>query len=172
MHNVDMLCCICTTADVPTTREPSHPEPTQNGRPCSSSVVQCRYTKKILVEEGHSMNHLTHIWQLVVRHEQLFYNSRQVPLTCTGLQNTITQRCSSLVYTLVGCCTHCSTACASLPYDNLGRLPLPIGVQRFPWQDRSAPCLLLACSRAARQVSAYSRGCCSLTSVTGALAEA
>ena len=25
------------------------------------------------------MNHLTHIWQLVVRHEQLFYTSRQVP---------------------------------------------------------------------------------------------
>ncbi|KAL0020642.1 hypothetical protein WJX79_010395 [Trebouxia sp. C0005] len=38
--------------------------------------IWIRYTKKILVEEGHSMNHLTHIWQLVVRHEQLFYTSR------------------------------------------------------------------------------------------------
>ena len=39
-------------------------------------MLWSRYTKKILVEEGHSMNHLTHIWQLVVRHEQLFYTSR------------------------------------------------------------------------------------------------
>ena len=31
-------------------------------------MVQVRYTKKVLVEEGHSMPHLIHIWQLLVRH--------------------------------------------------------------------------------------------------------
>ena len=38
--------------------------------------IWIRYTKKILVEEGHSMPHLIHIWQLVVRHPDLFYSSR------------------------------------------------------------------------------------------------
>ena len=35
-----------------------------------------RYTKKVLVEEGNSMVHLVHIWQLIVRHPQLFFSSR------------------------------------------------------------------------------------------------
>ena len=38
--------------------------------------IWIRYTKKILVEESHSMPHLIHIWQLVVRHPDLFYESR------------------------------------------------------------------------------------------------
>eukprot|EP00898_Chlorokybus_atmophyticus_P003741 jgi/Chlat1/4368/Chrsp29S04524 len=35
-----------------------------------------RYTKKTLVEEGHSLPHLIHLWQLLVRHSHLFYSSR------------------------------------------------------------------------------------------------
>jgi transformation/transcription domain-associated protein len=38
--------------------------------------IWVRYTKKVLVEEGHSMPHLIHIWQLIVRHVDLFYSSR------------------------------------------------------------------------------------------------
>ena len=38
--------------------------------------VWVRYTKKILVEEGHSLSHLVHIWQLIVRHPRMFYSSR------------------------------------------------------------------------------------------------
>ena len=41
-----------------------------------------RYTKKVLVEEGNSMVHLVHIWQLIVRHPQLFFSSRCVPPPC------------------------------------------------------------------------------------------
>eukprot|EP00252_Welwitschia_mirabilis_P021819 TRINITY_DN5712_c0_g1_i1.p1 TRINITY_DN5712_c0_g1~~TRINITY_DN5712_c0_g1_i1.p1 ORF type:complete len:3567 (+),score=681.06 TRINITY_DN5712_c0_g1_i1:1467-10703(+) len=35
-----------------------------------------RYTKKILVEEGHSVPNLIHIFQLIVRHSDLFYSCR------------------------------------------------------------------------------------------------
>ncbi|KAJ1619497.1 hypothetical protein T492DRAFT_890244, partial [Pavlovales sp. CCMP2436] len=35
-----------------------------------------KWTKKILVEEGHSLPQLIHIWQLVVRHPSLFFASR------------------------------------------------------------------------------------------------
>jgi len=35
-----------------------------------------RYTKQVLVEEGHSMPHLVHIWRLLVRHAPLFMASR------------------------------------------------------------------------------------------------
>jgi phosphatidylinositol kinase/protein kinase (PI-3 family) len=40
--------------------------------------IWIRYTKKILVEEGHSLPHLVHIWQLLVRHADNpdFYASR------------------------------------------------------------------------------------------------
>lgn len=38
--------------------------------------IWVRYTKKVLVEEGHQMNHLIHIWQLLVRHADMFYASR------------------------------------------------------------------------------------------------
>lgn len=38
--------------------------------------IWIRYAKKILVEEGHSLPHLVHIWQLVVRHASLFYTCR------------------------------------------------------------------------------------------------
>ncbi|KAK4258368.1 hypothetical protein QN277_007826 [Acacia crassicarpa] len=34
------------------------------------------YTKKILVEEGHSIPNLVHIFQLIVRHSDLFYSCR------------------------------------------------------------------------------------------------
>ena len=40
--------------------------------------IWIRYTKKILVEEGHSLPHLVHIWQMLVRHADNpdFYASR------------------------------------------------------------------------------------------------
>lgn len=38
--------------------------------------IWIRYTKKILLEEGHSIPHLVHIWQLIVRHPSLFYLAR------------------------------------------------------------------------------------------------
>ncbi|KAK3258235.1 hypothetical protein CYMTET_32712, partial [Cymbomonas tetramitiformis] len=42
----------------------------------SKYPIWIRYTKKILVEEGHSLPHLIHIWQLLVRHAPLFYQCR------------------------------------------------------------------------------------------------
>jgi transformation/transcription domain-associated protein len=46
-----------------------------------------RYAKKVLLEEGQSLPHLIHIWQLIVRHAELFYSSRAqfVPQMVTGL---------------------------------------------------------------------------------------
>ncbi|KAJ7944171.1 Transformation/transcription domain-associated protein [Quillaja saponaria] len=38
--------------------------------------IWIRYTKKILVEEGHSIPNLIHIFQLVARHSDLFYSCR------------------------------------------------------------------------------------------------
>lgn len=38
--------------------------------------IWIRYTKKILVEEGHSIHNLIHIFQLIVRHSDLFYSCR------------------------------------------------------------------------------------------------
>jgi transformation/transcription domain-associated protein len=38
--------------------------------------IWIRYTKKILVEEGHSIPNLIHIFQLIVRHSDLFYSCR------------------------------------------------------------------------------------------------
>jgi transformation/transcription domain-associated protein len=38
--------------------------------------IWIRYTKKIIVEEGHSLPHLIHIWHFLVRHSDLFYSSR------------------------------------------------------------------------------------------------
>ncbi|KAK9855808.1 hypothetical protein WJX84_006870 [Apatococcus fuscideae] len=38
--------------------------------------IWVRYTKKVLVEENQSLPHLTHIWQLIVAHPDLFYSSR------------------------------------------------------------------------------------------------
>ena len=42
----------------------------------SQMPVWIRYTKKILVEEGHSIPNLIHIFQLIVRHSDLFYSCR------------------------------------------------------------------------------------------------
>lgn len=47
--------------------------------PClgdSRMPIWIRYTKKILVEEGHSIPNLIHIFQLIVRHSDLFYSCR------------------------------------------------------------------------------------------------
>ena len=38
--------------------------------------IWIRYTKKILVEEGHSIPNMIHIFQLIVRHADLFYMCR------------------------------------------------------------------------------------------------
>ncbi|XP_031475658.1 uncharacterized protein LOC116247605 isoform X2 [Nymphaea colorata] len=38
--------------------------------------IWIRYTKKIMVEEGHSVPHLIHIFQLIVRHPDIFYRCR------------------------------------------------------------------------------------------------
>ncbi|KAJ7563398.1 hypothetical protein O6H91_03G108600 [Diphasiastrum complanatum] len=42
----------------------------------SKIPIWIRYTKKILVEEGHSVPNLIHIFQLLVRHSDLFYACR------------------------------------------------------------------------------------------------
>ncbi|CAK9145330.1 unnamed protein product [Ilex paraguariensis] len=42
----------------------------------SPMPIWIRYTKKILVEEGHSIPNLIHIFQLIVRHSDLFYSCR------------------------------------------------------------------------------------------------
>jgi len=38
--------------------------------------IWIRYTKKSLIEDGHSLQQLVHIWSLIVRHAKLFYTSR------------------------------------------------------------------------------------------------
>lgn len=49
--------------------------------------IWIRYTKKILIEEGHSVANLVHIWQLIVRHSDLFYVARAqfVPIMVNSL---------------------------------------------------------------------------------------
>lgn len=49
--------------------------------------IWIRYTKKILMEEGHSIPNLVHIWQLITRHPDLFYAARAqfVPLMVSSL---------------------------------------------------------------------------------------
>jgi transformation/transcription domain-associated protein len=42
----------------------------------SRMPIWIRYTKKILAEEGHSIPNLIHIFQLIVRHSDLFYSCR------------------------------------------------------------------------------------------------
>ena len=34
------------------------------------------FVVQVLLDEGHSMTHMVHIWQLIVRHADLFYASR------------------------------------------------------------------------------------------------
>ncbi|CEG01408.1 Tetratricopeptide-like helical [Ostreococcus tauri] len=38
--------------------------------------IWIRYTKKSLIEGGHSLPQIVHIWSLIVRHAKLFYSSR------------------------------------------------------------------------------------------------
>lgn len=49
--------------------------------------IWIRYTKKILMEEGHSIPNLVHIWQLIARHPNLFYVARAqfVPIMVNSL---------------------------------------------------------------------------------------
>lgn len=49
--------------------------------------IWIRYTKKILLEEGHSIPNLVHIWQLIARHPDLFYVARAqfVPIMVNSL---------------------------------------------------------------------------------------
>ncbi|CAN8229179.1 unnamed protein product [Cochlearia groenlandica] len=42
----------------------------------SRTPIWIRYTKKILVEEGHSIPNLIHIFQLILRHSDMFYSCR------------------------------------------------------------------------------------------------
>ncbi|KAK3127876.1 hypothetical protein QOZ80_7AG0579590 [Eleusine coracana subsp. coracana] len=42
----------------------------------SRMPIWIRYTKKVLVEEGHSIPNMIHIFQLIVRHADLFYSCR------------------------------------------------------------------------------------------------
>ncbi|GAU13212.1 hypothetical protein TSUD_234190 [Trifolium subterraneum] len=44
--------------------------------PRSRMPIWIRYTKKILVGEGHSISNLIYIFQLIVRHSDLFYSCR------------------------------------------------------------------------------------------------
>ncbi|KAH9611581.1 hypothetical protein KSS87_004438 [Heliosperma pusillum] len=71
--------------------------------------IWIRYTKKILVEEGHSIPNLIHIFQLIVRHSDLFYACRAqfVPqmvnsLSRLGLPFTTTAENRRLAIELAG----------------------------------------------------------------------
>ncbi|CAO2831293.1 unnamed protein product [Amaranthus hypochondriacus] len=71
--------------------------------------IWIRYTKKILVEEGHSIPNLIHIFQLIVRHSDLFYACRAqfVPhmvnsLSRLGLPYTTTPENRRLAIELAG----------------------------------------------------------------------
>lgn len=37
-----------------------------------------KYVKKVIVEDGHSMAQLVHVFQLIHRHQQLFYPARGI----------------------------------------------------------------------------------------------
>ncbi|KAK4791103.1 hypothetical protein SAY86_031516 [Trapa natans] len=71
--------------------------------------VWIKYTKKILLEEGHSISNVIHIFQLIVRHADLFYRCRAqfVPqmvnsLSRLGLSYTITLESRRLAIELAG----------------------------------------------------------------------
>ncbi|CAH9105798.1 unnamed protein product [Cuscuta europaea] len=71
--------------------------------------IWIRYTKKILVEEGHSIPNMIHIFQLIVRHSDLFYSCRAqfVPqmvnsLSRLGLPYTTTAENRRLAIELAG----------------------------------------------------------------------
>ncbi|KAJ0907922.1 putative non-specific serine/threonine protein kinase [Helianthus annuus] len=75
----------------------------------SRMPIWIRYTKKILVEEGHSIPNLIHIFQLIVRHSDLFYSCRAqfVPqmvnsLSRLGLPYTTTAENRRLAIELAG----------------------------------------------------------------------
>ncbi|WJX55827.1 non-specific serine/threonine protein kinase [Trifolium repens] len=75
----------------------------------SRMPIWIRYTKKILVEEGHSIPNLIHIFQLIVRHSDLFYSCRAqfVPqmvnsLSRLGLPYNITTENGRLAIELAG----------------------------------------------------------------------
>ena len=75
----------------------------------SRMPIWIRYTKKILVEEGHSIPNLIHIFQLIVRHSDLFYSCRAqfVPqmvnsLSRLGLPYNTTSESRRLAIELVG----------------------------------------------------------------------
>ncbi|KNA06133.1 hypothetical protein SOVF_183880 [Spinacia oleracea] len=75
----------------------------------SRMPIWIRYTKKILVEEGHSIPNLIHIFQLIVRHSDLFYACRAqfVPqmvnsLSRLGLPYTTTSENRRLAIELAG----------------------------------------------------------------------
>ncbi|CAH9116378.1 unnamed protein product [Cuscuta epithymum] len=75
----------------------------------SRMPIWIRYTKKILVEEGHSIPNLIHIFQLIVRHSDLFYSCRAqfVPqmvnsLSRLGLPFTTTAENRRLAIELAG----------------------------------------------------------------------
>ncbi|KAG0495759.1 hypothetical protein HPP92_000450 [Vanilla planifolia] len=71
--------------------------------------IWIRYTRKILVEEGHSIPNMIHIFQLIVRHSDLFYSCRAqfVPqmvnsLSRLGLPYNITAENRRLAIELAG----------------------------------------------------------------------
>jgi transformation/transcription domain-associated protein len=73
---------VCQALDILVPALPRRMQPGDHRFP-----VWIRYTKKTLVEEGHSLSHLVHIWQLIVRHPSLFYSSRSqfIPQMVNGL---------------------------------------------------------------------------------------
>ena len=82
-----------TALDILTPALPRRLEHNPSDKKCP---IWIRYTKKVLLEEGHSVVNLVHIWQLVIRHADLFYVARAqfVPIMVTslsriGIQNNI-----------------------------------------------------------------------------------
>ncbi|XVF62182.1 hypothetical protein PTKIN_Ptkin08bG0196500 [Pterospermum kingtungense] len=79
----------------------------------SRTPIWIRYTKKILVDEGHSIHNLIHIFQLIVRHSDLFYSCRAqfVPqmvnsLSRLGLPYNTTAEHRRLAIELAGLVVH------------------------------------------------------------------
>jgi len=66
---------------------PALPRRLEHNPSDSKCPIWIRYTKKVLLEEGHSVINLVHIWQLVIRHADLFYVARGqfVPIMVTSL---------------------------------------------------------------------------------------
>lgn len=83
--------------DILTPALPRRLEHNPNDKKCP---IWIRYTKKVLLEEGHSVVNLVHIWQLIIRHAGLFHVARSqfVPIMVNSLSRIGIQGSTAVEY--------------------------------------------------------------------------